>query len=166
VTHRRLAVIGALKCSAGEAIFLTTYTDDVTLVTLGDSPQWSREDEERLKQAGVRLDPRPVESIAAENGRGVRIRFSDGGLLAVDALYSGLGVAPRTRIAAALGVDLDEEGRILADAKQRTSVPGCYAVGDAVTGLNQIAVAMAQGEIAAVDIHNAIRRREERCLVD
>ena len=164
VTKRRLAVVGALRCSAGEALFLTSYTDDITLVTLGDPTQWSGEDEENLRAAGIRIDRRPVARITAENGRGALLRFADGDALAVDALYSGLGVAPRTRLAAELGVSLDEEGRILTDARQRTSVPGCYAVGDAVTGLNQIGVAMAQGEIAAVDVHNTIRREERRCL--
>jgi len=33
-----------------------------------------------------------------------------------------------------------------------------------VTGLNQIAVAMAQAEIAAVDIHNRLRDTEGLCL--
>jgi hypothetical protein len=38
------------------------------------------------------------------------------------------------------------------------------AAGDAVTGLNQIAVAMAEEEIAAVDVHNHLRQAEGRCL--
>lgn len=43
-------------------------------------------------------------------------------------------------------------------------MPGCYAAGDAVTVLNQIAVAMAQAEIAAIDIHNHLREAEGRCV--
>ena len=35
----------------------------------------------------------------------------------------------------------------MTDAHQRTSIEGCYAAGDIVTGLNQLGVAMAQGEI-------------------
>ena len=52
----------------------------------------------------------------------------------------------------------------MTDSSQRCSVAGCYAAGDAVTGLNQIAVAMAQAEIAAVDIHNHLRETEGLCL--
>ena len=52
----------------------------------------------------------------------------------------------------------------MTDAHQETAHPGLYAAGDVVTGLNQIAVAMAQGEIAATAIHNAARRREGRSL--
>ena len=53
---------------------------------------------------------------------------------------------------------------IVTDGRQRCSISGSYAAGDAVTGLNQIAVAMAQAEIAAVDIHNRLRDTEGLCL--
>ena len=35
VRGRRIAVIGALPCSLGEALFLRHYTEDITLVTMG-----------------------------------------------------------------------------------------------------------------------------------
>jgi thioredoxin reductase (NADPH) len=59
-----------------------------------------------------------------------------------------------------LGIELHPDNRIITDDHQRTSLEGCYAAGDIVTGLNQLGVAMAQGEIAAVDIHNRLRSRE------
>jgi thioredoxin reductase (NADPH) len=164
VTGKRLAVIGALPCSAGEALFLRSYTEDVRLVTLGEAPEWSEDDAARIRAAGVEIDVRPVVSIAAAEGQGATIAFRDGTRLHVDAIYSGLGIEPRTRLAAALGVRCAADGRIETDAHQRTSIPGVYAAGDAVTGLNQIAVAMAQAEIAAVDIHNTLRRGEGLCL--
>jgi thioredoxin reductase (NADPH) len=166
VIDRRLAVIGAFRCTAGEALFLRSYTDDVRLVTLGDEPEWSETEAARIRAAGVRIDPRPVAAITAAEGQGAVIAFRDGEALHVDAIYSGLGTEPRTRLAAGLGVRCAPDGRIETDGHQRTSVPGAYAAGDAVTGLNQIAVAMAQAEIAAVDIHNTLRREEGLCLPD
>jgi thioredoxin reductase (NADPH) len=88
----------------------------------------------------------------------------DGRKLAFDAVYSGLGVEPHVGLARALGVELSSDGRVVVDEHQRCSVEGVYAAGDVVTGLNQLAVAMAQAEIAAVDIHNALRRGERLCL--
>ena len=90
--------------------------------------------------------------IAAEDGSKVRIAF--------DAVHGALGVVPRTRTARALGVDQSEDRRILADACHRTSAPEVFAAGDAVTGLNQIALAMAQAEVAAMNVHNDLRREE------
>ena len=40
---------------------------------------------------------------------------------------------------------------------QETSVPGLYAAGDVVRGLNQISTAEGEGAIAATDVHNRLR---------
>jgi thioredoxin reductase (NADPH) len=159
-------VIGSGKGAAGEALFLRNYTPDIVLVTLGDAADLAPEDKDLVLSAGICITETPVHDIAAGEGSGALITFADGGASAFDAIYSGLGIEPRTGLVARLGAELAEDGRIITDALQRTSVPGCYAIGDAVTGLNQIAVAMAQGEIAAVDIHNAMRRMESRCLTE
>ncbi|WP_210528974.1 NAD(P)/FAD-dependent oxidoreductase [Rubellimicrobium arenae] len=163
VTGRRIAVLGALPCAAGEALFLRTYTSDITLVTLGMPLDVDGAARSQLEAAGVRLIETPVRRLLCEGGD-VEIHLEDGTTLAFEAAYSGLGIEPRTDLAASLGVDLTEDRRIVTGAHQRTSAPGVYAAGDAVTGLNQIAVAMAQAEVAAVDIHNALRRAEGLCL--
>ena len=53
----------------------------------------------------------------------------------------------------ALGAEHDEDGALIVDHAQRTSVPGLYAVGDVVKGLNQISVAVGQAAKAASAIH-------------
>jgi thioredoxin reductase (NADPH) len=85
-------------------------------------------------------------------------------VLRFDIGYSGMGMIPQTDLVAALSPRRAADGRLETDAHQETSVPGLYAAGDVVTGLNQIAVAMAQGEIAATAVHNAARRAEGRSL--
>ena len=52
---------------------------------------------------------------------------------------------------------MNEAGCAVVGRHQRTSVPGLYAAGDVVLGLNQISVAQAEGAIAATDIHNHLR---------
>jgi thioredoxin reductase (NADPH) len=121
------------------------------------------EDRERLDAAGIRVVETPLSDMEARPGE-VDLHFADGTLLTFDTVYSGLGVEPRTGIAEGLDLEMTSDRRFVTDPKQRTSVPGVYAAGDAVTGLNQIAVAMAQAEIAAVDIHNAIRKAERMTL--
>ena len=101
--------------------------------------------------------------LRANSGKSDRARLDFSLDVAFDAIYSALGIQPRFDLAVALGVDLHGDRRVITD---RTSAPldGCYAIGDIVTGLNQLGVAMRQGEVAAVDIHNCIRAREGRCL--
>jgi thioredoxin reductase (NADPH) len=162
VMDRELAVVGPGECAAGEALFLRSYSSRVTLVTLGGPPQISADALSRVHAAGIAICEDPVRQISGTSSE-VRIRLP-GREISFDAVYAGLGIQPRTRLAASVGVALDDNGRIVTDGKQRCSTPGCYAAGDVVTGLNQIAVAMAQAEIAAVDIHNHLRDAEGRCL--
>lgn len=160
VRGRRIAVIGGLPCSVGEALFLRHYTEDVTLMTMNAPFAPPPDVLARLVRAGIGIDTRPVRRIAAHPGRGVVFHLTGFGEVAFDVAYSGLGIDPQTGLAAELGVELDSDRRIVTDASQRTSVPMVWAAGDAVTGLNQIAVAMAQAEIAATGFHTVMRRRE------
>jgi thioredoxin reductase (NADPH) len=59
-------------------------------------------------------------------------------------------------LAAALGAQTGECGKLVVDDHQCTTVPGLYAVGDVVLGLNQIAVAAGQAAVAATRIHNSL----------
>jgi thioredoxin reductase (NADPH) len=161
---RKLVVIGRGAIGLGEALFLRSYTSDITLVTLGQDLDLSDENRVRMEEAGIRAVEVPLAEIAVENDRIARFTLHDGTELTFDAIYSALGSHPRADLAAALGLALHSDRRIMTDAHQRTSIEGCYAAGDIVTGLNQLGVAMAQGEIAAVDIHNRLRARQGLCL--
>lgn len=160
MTDRTLAVIGRDESGVGEALFLRSFTADITLVTLGQSLSLGRETQRRVDAAGIRVIETPVDDIVMEGDRIARLVFADGESMTADAIYSALGIHPRADLAAMLGVKLQSDNRIATDGHQRTSIEGCYAVGDIVTGLNQLGVAMAQGEIAAVDIHNRLRAEE------
>ena len=164
LTGQPVAVIGAGDCAAGEALFLRHYTPDIALLTLGDELTVAAPVREKLEKAGVRIVTDPAADWEfGEGGVGVTL---GGGPVRFRAVYSGLGIDPQNSLARRLGLDLAEDGRITADAHQETSVPRVFAAGDVVTGLNQIAVAMAQAEIAATRVHNLLRVREDRCLAD
>ncbi len=161
---RRIAVLGSTKNAAGEALFLRAYTSDITLITLGKPLELGVEDRSRVEMAGTTIFEGPIASMSCQPGC-VTIKIACGGELTFEAAYSGLGSEPNTRLGAMLGVELTSEGRFVTGPKQETSAEGVFAAGDAVTGLNQIAIAMAQAEVAAVEIHNALRRAEHLTLL-
>ncbi|MDP2357015.1 MAG: NAD(P)/FAD-dependent oxidoreductase [Beijerinckiaceae bacterium] len=163
MTGGALAVLGNSRKALGTALFLTGYTRNVLLCSMGAKFDLSTQDLEIAQRQGIRLvEARLVSLHPLENG--VAMHFKSGERIKVEALYPALGAKPRSGLAAGIGVRLHEDARIIVDEHQRTSHPRCYAAGDIVTGLNQIGVAMAQGEIAAVDIHNSLRAAEGRAL--
>jgi thioredoxin reductase (NADPH) len=58
-----------------------------------------------------------------------------------------------------LDVKLSTDGCIPVDAHQRTSIPGIYAAGDVVKGLDQISHAMGEGGVAATTIRNDLANK-------
>jgi thioredoxin reductase (NADPH) len=152
-TGKRIAVIGSGEHAAREARFLRTYSDRVTMIQVGNGRDRAADD--ALRDAGVALIESNLEALQIEKN-GLALRTPDG-LRFFDVVYSALGCRARTQLAADLGASLDENGALRVNAHQQTSVPGLYAAGDIVRGLNQVVVAAAEAAIAATDMHNRLR---------
>jgi thioredoxin reductase (NADPH) len=157
VIGQSVGVISADDHGAREARFLTTYSKDVCLIHIGAPDDLSAEARKRLKADGVGVIETPMESVVLDHRRITAICFGPGEPRRFDAVYSALGVTPRASLAVDAGARLDKTGRLFVGEHQETSVPGLYAAGDVVRGLNQISTAAGEGAIAATDIHNCLR---------
>jgi thioredoxin reductase (NADPH) len=151
---RRIAVIGHGAKGLGEASFIArTYSDDVTLLSLGQPLRLDEEGRALAARQNIRLVETPIGRLDVEGDR-IAALHTEGGALRFDLLYSALGLRYRSELAAALGAERDESGALLVDAHMRTTVPGLYAAGDIVRGLDQIVVGMGHAAIASAHIHN------------
>lgn len=130
-----------------EALYLRHFTDRLTVFRVGDDVHFDAAQQRRLAEAGVDLVAEPIASIRLWDGR-VTVRHGDRETV-VDSLYSALGLEVHTELAIALGAEHDRQGYLMVDQRQQTSVPGLYAAGDIVKGLNQIAVAVGGAAKAA-----------------
>lgn len=154
---KSVMVIGHGRAALAEALFLRTFTDRVGIATLGRDDGFTPEQRAQCAAFGFEVIEAPLDRVVFTQGQATDLSFGDGSVVTADALYSALGIEPRTELAAGIGLTMTADKRVVVDTHQRGSVEGAYAVGDIVTGLNQLAVAMAQGEIAAIDIHNRLR---------
>jgi thioredoxin reductase (NADPH) len=76
----------------------------------------------------------------------------------VDTVYPALGSDINNALAIDMGVALSDCRCIATDEDQRTNLPGCYAAGDVVAGLDQISVATGHGAKAATAITTRFER--------
>jgi thioredoxin reductase (NADPH) len=153
---RRIAVLGTARLGVKEALFLRTYSTDITLF-LGPDSELDAEDLQRTRDAGIQLNAGPISEIRFQDDT---VAISTCGRTQVfDTAYSALGCRVHSDLARSLGAGVNELGSLLVDAHQRTSIEGLYAAGDVVDTLNQISVAMGQAAIAATAIHNALPAR-------
>ena len=157
-TNRRIGIIGAGEHAAREAIFLRNYSDRVTLIAAADGDPPPPACVTELRERGVALASGTVQAATPVDGH-VRVELAGGGAHAFDVLYAALGASPRSQLARELGAATDAQGALIVDAHCRTTVPGLYAAGDVVHGLDQLAVSVGQAAIAATAIHNDLRER-------
>lgn len=157
VIDRRLALIASGASRVEHALFLTTYSADVTLFCHDPSSPLTADEQSRLRAAGVAWVEAPVARIAMDSDLRPVLHLERGDTHTFDALYPMLGEVAHAQLALDLGVQCGSDGRLIADARQMTSVAGLYAAGDVVDSLNQISVACGQAAIAATAIHNQLR---------
>lgn len=156
VQGNRVAVIGRGSKGVREARFIRHFTGSLTLFSLG-AAGISDDERRELEEAGIDLIESAVTEVHREERAIVGLQTADEREHRFDTLYSSLGTLCHCALAHDLGVRCAEDGSILTDRHQRTSVHGVYACGDVVHDtLSQIAVAFGQAAIAATAIHNSL----------
>ncbi len=157
VTDKKVAIIGNADRGPGEALFMRSYTPDVTLIDPDGPIDVSAEDAKRLKAGGVTMIDGPI--AALEPGETTIIVATKGKRLEFDTVYPALGSDTHVQLAEMLAAELSKDCCILVDSHQRASIPGLYAAGDVVKGLDQISHAMGEGGVASTTIRNDLAKQ-------
>ena len=156
---KRIAVIGSGEHAASEALFLRTYASDVSLLLMASDPaSLSRKTLDQLQAAAISLTHVAGGSVHVGAEGFTEISVDDGGKHRFELAYTAFGTTAQSVLATSLGARVDDVGRLVVTEHQRTSIPGLYAAGDVVRGLNQISVADGEAAIAATAIHNYLPR--------
>jgi thioredoxin reductase (NADPH) len=154
---KAVGVIGNSDHAAAEALFLRTYSDEVTLILVGEDCRLPGERRQALAEAGIAVAATPIETVQVEDGA-IRALCLDGAERRFDTLYSAFGTTPQAQLAVQAGAAQDAAGRLVVGDHCETSVKGLFAAGDLVRGLNQIAVATGEAALAATAIHSRLPR--------
>ena len=158
IIGKKVGVIGGGAHAAREALFLRTYSDDVTLVHIREKSALTPAYRRLLREANVGLIESSLGRVTINND--VIEAFDLGGTeYRFQVIYSALGSRPQSQLALSLGAEANEQGCLTVTDHQQTSIDGLYAAGDLVRGLDQISVAQGEGAIAATEIHNRLAAR-------
>ena len=136
---KRVAVIGSGAYAKSEYAVLKNIIDDVTILTNGEEPAFGS----------------PVcntKKIDRFEGTDLleRIVFEDGSSENFDGAFIACGSAGAFELAKKLGLEI-AGNKIVVDEKRSTNIPGIYAAGDCIAGLQQIAKAVYDGMIAGTE---------------
>lgn len=157
VRDQRIAVLGHAETGWRKAIFLRTYSKDVTFLCIGEPKDMPASCGNELREANVTF-PKDCAVDVDRSGEKIAVLLQSGARLEFDVLYPALGCDVRGDIALELGAKANDNGNLIVNDAQQTSVAGLYAAGDVVSDLHQISVAIGHAAIAATKIHNELER--------
>jgi thioredoxin reductase (NADPH) len=156
---KRIAVLGAGEHAAAEALFLRTFSDQITLLLPASGAEALSEQTRRsLENAAILVTHVMVGAVSLDESGVVALDVEDTKPHHFDIVYSAFGTTSQSQLVKALQARADPSGRLFVNEHQQTSVEGFYAAGDVVRGLNQICVANGEAAIAATAIHNRLQR--------
>ena len=157
VTDKRVGMIGTGSRGVKEATFLRSYTAAVTLIAPDGPHELDAAGRALAGEYGIGLVDGPC-GVIAPFAAAITVS-TPGGELEFDSIYPALGSDMHIELARQAGARLAEDGSLSVDAHQRTAVPGLYAAGDVVLGLDQISHAMGEAGVAATTIRNDLAAR-------
>jgi NAD(P)H dehydrogenase (quinone) len=116
----------------------------------GEDPDAAEVIEQVFRRRGMRVLHRSRAESVVRDGDGVRVRLTDGRVVAGSHCVMAVGSVPNTADLglAEAGVTLSESGHVVVDGVSRTSARGVYAAGDCTGVLPLASVAAMQGRIA------------------
>jgi thioredoxin reductase len=167
--HRdeRLAVLAAGARGEHLAVLLRQWSDNVVLLSNG--PHGLAADQlARVHALGIPIIETPVVALdGAGTGRLRRVRLDNGETLDRDALFFYVGWQLRNDVARTLGCQLRDDGSIVVDSGQATTVDRVYAAGNCAEPRALVPAAAGSGVTAAVTINTRLSFEDaDRAVAD
>ena len=160
---KTVAVIGGGNTAVTEALYLTEVTKKVYLIHRRNELRAEKVVQDYVFNSDVEIlwdtiikeikGDDLVNELVLEN-----VNTKDLKTLPIDGVFIALGSKPESALAKSIGVETNDRGEILVNAKQATNISGVFAAGDVVESMKQIAVAVGHGAIAADSAYSYVRR--------
>lgn len=131
------------------SMLISNWTDRLTLFTNGQSTL-SPEQTAKLQRGNIKIVDKKVDLLVHKDGMISHLHFEDGTSHPIEAVYTHAPFEQSCKVPEQLGCQLDEDGYLMVDSRQRTTIEGIYACGDNTTRMRTVANAVAMGTTAGM----------------
>ena len=153
---KKVVVIASGRKAAGMALNLTTWTHDIVICTNGRDPDLDSEQCTKLDALNIPVLSERIERVLPEGDRIYALELEGGMHLDCDHIFFALSQRPADDLGFQLDCERDDDGHVVVDPHQHTSVEYVWAAGDITPGAQLAVVAAAEGAIAALSIHKSL----------
>jgi thioredoxin reductase len=141
----------------GFALTLAGWASSVTVVTDGRRFEGDDDCRARLGASGIEVLEDEAAAFIGERGALEGVRLRGGRVLPCALAFFSIAHRYHGDLADQLGCRRTDEGCVVVEGEGCTTVPGVYAAGDLVPGLQLIQVAAASGAVAGVACARSLR---------
>ena len=161
--HRQqpLLAFGKGEEGVGVALELTTWSDDVTLLTHGPATI-SDKGAARLRRLGIGIVDDSIAVLEGDpDGAGLeRVVFATGRVIETGAIFFPFSSGRLSPLIESFGLDLHRDRRVETGPCEQTRVPGLYVAGDASRSVRFAIVAAGEGATAGYAINTELLRED------
>jgi thioredoxin reductase (NADPH) len=136
---KKVAVLGNAEFALHEAAVLEPLASSVVLLTDGNP----------APQTKLQVNTQKISAFKGTDHL-TSVEFADGSSEEFDGLFVAMGTADTNALARKLGLII-ENNYLSVDKEMHTNIPGVFAAGDCIGGLNQISTAVGEGAIAGME---------------
>jgi thioredoxin reductase (NADPH) len=158
-----IGVIGGSDSAAKEALHLANFGQKVYIIYRGEKIHPEPINMKRVeanKKIEIITKTNVVEILGVQRVEGVK--FDNGKVFKLDAVFIEIGSDPRSEMAVSIGVKVNDKKEIIVDEQMKTNLPGFFAAGDIVNRREkQVVVAASHGTIAAFSAREYVENKRK-----
>lgn len=153
---KKVALVGSRDYAAKEALELSEFTENITILTNGKEPKIRESLRKKIDDKNIEINREKVKKIFGdEKLQGIIL---ESGKMNLEGLFIAVGTSGSTDFARSLGVPV-EGNSIVVDEDLSTGLPRLYAAGDCIEENRQISIAAGGGAKAALNLIKEMREK-------
>ncbi len=151
VKRESLAVLANGEMAMEFVHLIRQWSTNLKLFTNG--PSFLQPEQEELLRANcIPVITSPVTRMLHQDGQLFQMELENGSVIPLKALFAKLSFK-QSPLVEQLGIQLNEQGFIIVNPFQQTSLPHVFAAGDCTTPMRSVSTAVAQGTMAGAAIN-------------
>lgn len=153
--NRKTGILADVEKAMHLAPLVKNLTDDLTIFT-SDKANFTTEQIRKLTDHDIKIMDAEISEVEHQEGHIQNVVFKNGKRIPFECVYAALPFKQHSEIPEALGCELTEQGHVMVNFFQKTSVEGVFACGDNSGMMRSVANAVYSGNLTGAMVNTEL----------